>query len=88
MSPHFVSNKFVDTGCAQGMCMPQAELNAGSLTSIKKELPFSDFQTLKHGIKPPLLACVANVFSSVFPLGILNSNKDQQLLSRKQTLQM
>lgn len=27
MSPHFINDKFIDTGCAQGMCMPQAELN-------------------------------------------------------------
>lgn len=84
MSPLLISDKFVDTGCAQGMCMPQAELNAGSLTSRKNELSFTDIQTLKHGIKTPLLACVTNVFSSVFPLGILPSNKDQELLFRKQ----
>lgn len=48
MSPHFITYKFVDTGCAQGTCMPQAELNTSSLTSRKKKLSFSDIQTLKH----------------------------------------
>lgn len=47
-------------------------------TSGKKELSFSDIQTLKH---------VLLMFSVVFfPLGILDSNKDQQLLFRKQNL--
>lgn len=53
---------------------------------FKKELSFSDFQTFKDGIKTPLLACVTNVFTSDFPLEILHSNKDQQLLFRKQNL--
>lgn len=53
---------------------------------FKNELSFSDILTLKYGIKAPLLACVTHVFSSVFLLGIFPSNKDHQLLFRKQNL--
>uniref|UniRef100_A0A8C5TQL5 Uncharacterized protein n=1 Tax=Malurus cyaneus samueli TaxID=2593467 RepID=A0A8C5TQL5_9PASS len=37
MSPHFISDKFVNTGCAQGECMPQT-VRTASLSLLRSDL--------------------------------------------------